>query len=222
MWIRDRPGSAALEPGTTSLWARHGQRQTLAQKDSGPMQLLPEGGGVVVPELEGLTLHSLPGQPRRRQVLPGSRDLSSFCPVSGRALLVRHWPDYRRSLELVEPGQAPRQLWLGSEAVLASACDRGGERAWLVISDWAQGAQLQLLALNRRGAVMRQRSLAGWELEPGAPMALDATRQQLLLSLRSRQGAARAEAQPVLIDASSLAIQPLPKPVRLALWLPAS
>lgn len=215
-------GSAALEPGTTTLWPRHGQRQTLAQKASGPMQLLPEGGGVVVPELEGLTLHSLPGQPRRRQVLPGSRDLSSFCPVSGRALLVRHWPDYRRSLELVEPGQAPRQLWLGSEAVLASACDRGGERAWLVISDWAQGAQLQLLALDRRGAVLRRRSLAGWELEPGAPMALDATRQQLLLSLRSRQGSAHAEAQPVLIDASSLAIQPVHKPVRLALWLPAS
>ena len=47
------------------------------------MQLLPEGGGVVVPELEGLTLHSLPGQPRRRQVLPGSRDLLAMAVGGG-------------------------------------------------------------------------------------------------------------------------------------------
>ena len=171
---------------------------------------------MVVPELEGLTLHSLPGEPGRRQVLPGSRELSSFCPVSGRALLVRHWPDYRRSLELVEPGQPPRQLWIGSEAVLASACDRGGERVWLVISDWRQGAQPQLLALDRRGQLQRQRSLAGWEVEPGSAMAFDPTRQLLLLTLRNRDGA-----RPVLIDGHSLGLQPQAKSVRLALWLPA-
>jgi hypothetical protein len=184
------------------------------------MQLLPEGGGVVVPELEGLTLHNLPGQPSRRQVLPGSRELSSFCPVSGRALLVRHWPDYRRSLELVEPGQPPRQLWIGGEAVLASACDRGGERVWLVVSDWAKGSHPQLLALDRRGQLLQQRPLTGWEVEPGAPLLFDPTSQQLLLTLRSRARATGA-AQPVLIEATTLTVRPQAKPVRLALWLPA-
>jgi hypothetical protein len=181
------------------------------------MQLLPEGGGVVVPELEGLTLHNLPGQPSRRQLLPGSRELSSFCPVSGRALLVRHWPDYRRSLELVEPGQPPRQLWIGNEAVLASSCDRGGDRVWLVVSNWEQGSQPQLLALDRRGQLLQQRSLTGWEVEPGAPMLFDPTRQQLLLTLRSSS----SHAQPVLVNATSLTLLPLGKPVRLALWLAA-
>ena len=212
--------TTALEPGTTVLHTRRGERQALNQNASGPMQLLPEGGGVVVPELEGLTLHSLPGQPSRRQVLPGSRELSSFCPVSGRALLVRHWPDYRRSLELVEPGQPPRQLWIGGEAVLASACDRGGERIWLVINDWNRGSQPQLLALDRRGQQLKQRVLTGWQVEPGSAMAFDPTRQQLLLTLRrSVQGTEGARA--VLVDGQTLQLQPVDKPVRLALWLPA-
>jgi hypothetical protein len=208
--------TTSLDPGSTSVRTAQGRQWPLPHIASGPMQLLPEGGGVVVPELEGLTLHNLPGQPRRRQLLPGSRELSSFCPVSGRALLVRHWPDYRRSLELVEPGQPPRQLWIGSEAVLASACDRGGDRVWLVVSNWEQGSQPLMLALDRRGQLLKQRSLKGWEVEPGAPMLFDPTRQQLLLTLRSG-----SHAKPVLVDGSSLSLQPLAKPVRLALWLPA-
>jgi hypothetical protein len=213
--------TTALAPGETVLLSRSGRRRPLAQNASGPMQLLPEGGGVVVPELEGLTLHSLPGQPSRRQVLPGSRELSSFCPVSGRALLVRHWPDYRRSLELVEPGQPPRQLWIGGEAVLASTCDRGGERVWLVISDWTKGSQPQLLALDRRGQLLQQRALTGWEVEPGSAMAFDPTRQQLLLTLRNRRSSQGGEPQPVLVDGDSLTLRPLAKRVRQALWLPA-
>ncbi|MCP9883227.1 hypothetical protein KBY65_12215 [Cyanobium sp. Alchichica 3B3-8F6] len=212
--------TAALDPGSTVLRRVQGGEVAIPQSATGPMQLLPEGGGLVVPELEGLTLHNLPGQPSRRQVLPGSRELSSFCPVSGRALLVRHWPDYRRSLELVEPGQPPRQLWIGGEAVLASACDRGGERVWLVVSDWARGSHPQLLALDRRGQLLQQRPLTGWEVEPGAPLLFDPSSQQLLLTLRSRARATEA-AQPVLIEATTLELRPQAKPVRLALWLPA-
>jgi hypothetical protein len=212
--------TTALDPGSSVLRRVQGGEVPIPQSATGPMQLLPEGGGVVVPELEGLTLHNLPGQPSRRQVLPGSRELSSFCPVSGRALLVRHWPDYRRSLELVEPGQPPRQLWIGGEAVLASACDRGGDRVWLVVSDWAKGSHPQLLALDRRGQLLQQRPLTGWEVEPGAPLLFDPTSQQLLLTLRSRARATGA-AQPVLIEATTLELRPQAKPVRLALWLPA-
>ena len=207
----------ALGEETTTFWPSQGGRTTLGIKASGPMQLLPEGGGVIVPQVEGLTLYSLPGQASRRQVLPGSRDLSSFCPMSGRALLVRHWPDYRRSLELVEPGQPPRQLWLGSEGVLASACDRGGERVWLLLSDWNNGLKPELLALNQRGRVLQRRQLMGWEQEPGTPMQFDATRQELLLTMRRKD----RSPQPVLIDAATLTSRPMAKQVNLAIWLPS-
>ena len=207
----------ALGRSITSFWPRQGNRQQLELEASGPMQLLPDGGALVMPELEGLSLRNLPGRPERRQLLPGSRDLSSFCPVSGRALLVRHWPDFRRSLELVEPGQPPRQLWLGGDAVLSTACDRGGERVWLLLSHWRDAQRSRLLEINRQGRIVRTRDLNGWEVEPGVPMAYDPTRQQLLLTLR-QQG--RPDAQPVLIPVRDLALQPLAKPVRQALWLP--
>ena len=207
----------ALGQSITSFWPRQGAPQQLKLQASGPMQLLPEGGALVVPELEGLSLRNLPGKPERRQLLPGSRDLSSFCPVSGRALLVRHWPDFRRSLELVEPGLPPRQLWLGSDAVLSSSCDRGGERVWLLLSNWRDAQRNRLLEINRQGQIVRERVLAGWDVEPGVPMAYDPTRQQLLLTLRRRGS---KEAQPVLIPAASLQLQPLQKAVRHALWLP--
>ena len=207
----------ALGRSITSFWPRQGSRQELDLQASGPMQLLPEGGALVVPELEGLSLRNLPGRPARRQLLPGSRDLSSFCPVSGRALLVRHWPDFRRSLELVEPGQPPRQLWIGSEAVLSSACARGGERVWLLLSNWRDGQRNRLLELSRDGRIVRQRELADWEAEPGVPMAYDPTRRQLLLTLRPRGG---KEAQAVLIPVDDLQLKPVAQPVRQALWLP--
>jgi hypothetical protein len=89
---------------------------------SGPIRLVPQGGAMVVPHLEGLILMGLPGQSQNRQMLPGNRDLSAFCPSGGRALLVHYRPDFTRSLELVEPGQPPRTLWQGREGVAASAC----------------------------------------------------------------------------------------------------
>ncbi len=210
----------ALGRSITSFWAGGqpaSRPKELALEASGPMQLLPEGAALVMPELEGLSLRNLPGKPERRQLLPGSRDLSSFCPVSGRALLVRHWPDFRRSLELVEPGLAPRQLWLDQDAVLSSACDRGGERVWLLLSHWRNAQHNRLLELNRQGQIVRERDLSGWEVEPGVPMAYDPTRQQLLLTLRP-QG--RPEAQPVLIPVRDLVLQPVEKTVRQSLWLP--
>ena len=213
--------SSNSEPqGSTHLHRRDGGRQPVPQRASGPIELLPEGGGLVVPEAEGLSLQAMPGQAPRRQLLPGSRDLSSFCPVSGRALLVRHWPDFRRSLELVEPGQPPRQLWLGSAAVLGSACDRGGERVWLLLSQWRGQQNSELLALDRQGRVLQRRELRGWQVEPGAPLLFDPTQQQLLISLRPESSRVQP-ALPVLIDATTLALQPIQKPARLALWLPA-
>ena len=71
-------------------------------------------------------------------MLPGSRELGAFCGASGRAVLIRHWPDYRRSIELVVPGQAPKQLHLGDQAVLGVACDNRGKRIWAVLGRWEQ------------------------------------------------------------------------------------
>ncbi len=217
-------GSQVLAGTSTTLLRRDGGRVAMPQTSSGPMQLLPEGSGVVVPQLEGLSLQALPGQPPRRQLLPGSRDLLGFCPVGGRALLRRHWPDFRRSLELVEPGQAPRQLWLGDEALLAAACDRGGERVWVLVSAGLERPRLELLALERSGRVAGRRSLTGWELEPGTGLQFDPTSRQLLLALR-RQGANSPRvadaARPALIDGRSLDLKLLGRPVRQVQWLTA-
>jgi hypothetical protein len=183
---------------------------------------------VVVPEIEGLSLRTLPPQPARRQVLPGSRDLSSFCPVAGRALLVRHWPDFRRSLELVEPGQAPRTLWLGSAGLAASACSRGGEQVWALLIEGLNQPRLVLLSLDRRGRLLQRHELAGWELEPGTGLHYDPTGDRLLLALRPQALATtsagrpqRQEARAALINATSLRLTLLEQPVRQVSWLVA-
>jgi hypothetical protein len=208
-----------------TLLPRSGGRLDLPLRAGGAMRLLPEGGGVVVPTAEGLALENLPPRQPRRQMLPGSRDLLAFCPRSGRALLLRHWPDYRRSLERVEPGLPPRQLWLGSAAVVGGACAGGGERVWLLLLDGQERPVLSLLALDARGAILRQRRLEGWELEPGAGLHVDPGTQQLLTTLRpagADQGdsGAAAASRPVLIDASTLEATPIQQSARLSLWLP--
>jgi len=219
--------SSALDAGSSDseLRLNSGGRQRLRWPVSGPMQLLPEGGAVVVPDTEGLPLEPLPPQTPRRQTLPGSRDLSSFCPQAGRALLVRHWPDFRRSLELVEPGQPPRQLWLGEQALVASACDRSGERAWALLLEGQERPLLSLLALNRDGRVLERRDLQGWELEPGTGLHWDPASGQLLAALRPQSAngpqSLLEPAQPVLIDGQTLELRPLSQPVRQVHWLPA-
>ena len=211
------PGSLA-----TRLWPPSGRPRQLELEASGPMRLLPGGGAVVVPGLDGLSLHHLPPRPPRRETLPGSRDLSSFCPRAGRALLVRHWPDYRRSLELVEPGQAPRQLWIGPQALVASACAGGGERIWALLLEGVGRPELTLLALDRSGRVLGSRRLDGWELEPGTGLHHDPATDRLLAALRpvAPPGRPPAPARPVLIDAKELTPSaPLALTVRQVLWL---
>ncbi|MCP9841230.1 hypothetical protein KBY93_11390 [Synechococcus sp. J7-Johnson] len=207
------------------LWERGGSRRSLGLDPRGPIALVPQGGAMIVPESDGLALRTLPPRPARRQLLPGSRDLSSFRPVGGRPLPPRHWPDFRRSLELVEPAQAPKTLWLGQEALLASACSRGGDRVWALLLDGIEQPVLTVLALSRDGGERRQR-LLGWELEPGTGLSYDPTTDRLLLALRPLQlpapalGSSRAEPQAGLIDATSLELTMLKGPVRQVSWLP--
>jgi hypothetical protein len=217
--------SGGPEPGSSEvrLLSRSGANRALPWPTSGPMHLLPEGGAVLVPDTEGLHLETLPPATPKRQTLPGSRDLSSFCPQAGRAVLLRHWPDYRRSLELVEPGQPPRQLWLGLDAVVATACNRGGERVWALLLEGYQQPTLKLVMFGRQGQVLGRRQLSGWELEPGTGLHWDPASVELLAALRRlRRGDQRPEpARAVLIDGTSLELRPLPPPVRQAMWLPA-
>ena len=217
--------SGGLEPGSSSTELRlaTGGNQRLGWEASGPMLLAPEGGAVLVPSPEGLNLHTLPPLPPRAQTLPGSRDLSSFCPQAGRAVLVRHWPDFRRSLELVEPGQSPRQLWLGNEAVLATACSRGGQRVWALLLDGIRQPQLSVVAFNNRGQQVARRVLNGWEAEPGTGLHWDPTTGQLLAVLRpwASMNGRRQPARPALIDGTTLQPRVGGPAVSQALWVPA-
>ncbi len=222
--------SVASGQAKTQLWDSDGRSQALTLETSGPIRLVPHGGAMVVPNPDGLMLMGLPGQAQTRQILPGSRELSAFCRGGGRALLVHYRPDFSRSLELVEPGQPPRPLWQGQEGVAASACSANGRTIWLMLVDSVGQPRLQILALNHRGQLLQRRWLAGWELEPTTSLDFDASRNQLLLTLRplpagdrhGQRDQASRPAMPVLIDASSLKLEVLSKPILQAQWLPAS
>jgi hypothetical protein len=226
----DRRGSLLVQSGgltpadgKLALWPPRGGPEILSLKASGPVRLLPEGGGLVVPESEGLSLRALPPRPPRRDLLPGSRDLVAFCPRAGRALLVRHWPDFRRSLELVEPGRAPRQLWIGPQAVVAAACAGSGDRVWMLLVEGLARPTLTLVELNRQGSLRKSRRLDAWELEPGAGLHHDPTGDRLLTVLRPRTTDAAPVPPPpqvVLIDAADLEPRPLRRTARQAVWLP--
>jgi len=226
-------GGQALGDGRTVWIDAGGRRRDLRMEVSGPILLLPEGEGMVVPTPDGLELRALDGQGSgaaggmgnnggesggRPQILPGSRVLASFCPASGQALLVRHWPDYRRSLERVQPGAAPLTLWLGSEAVMAASCDQSGERAWMLLNRWDGGFAHELVQLDRTGRIVARRDLGSWAPEPGTPLSYDPAGDQLLLTLRPDP---RQPARPVLVNGRTLELRILPHPVRQAVWLPA-
>ena len=166
------------------------------------MQLLPAGGGVVMPTYDSLTLRPLETTEQRPQMLPGSRELGAFCGASGRAVLIRHWPDYRRSIELVVPGQAPKQLHLGDQAVLGVACDNRAERIWAVLGRWEQQrGNHELVMINAEGEVKQRMSLSPWALKAGSPIQLNEVTNQLLLTLTQQSiGDARAG----LVDADTL------------------
>lgn len=209
---------------SVTLWTAGGRREPLPITATGTIQLVPQGGLAVVPESDGLVLLTLPPRAERRNVLPGLRDLSSFCPQVGRALLVRHWPDYRRSLELLEPGKAPQQLWVGRKALVGSACSGAADRIWVLLLSGIRTPILELMELNRQGEVLRQRELSGYELDPGSGMQFDPSRRVLLLLLR-RLPTEGQEPEPLpqahLLSIDDLKLTAIPGPVGKAGWLPS-
>ena len=205
---------------TTELRLNDGARRSLRVKTSGPLQLIPAGGGMVVPAREGLRIDTL-GEVSRSdpQILPGSRELGAFCSASGRAVLIRHWPDYRRSIELVIPGLAPRQLHLGDQAVLAVACNNAGTRIWAVLGRWsAQERDQTIVLMDETGRIQKQKQLNPWKLQPGTKLLMDPVRQQLLMSVskssKSNTGIA------ALMDANALKWSEFSKiAIKEAVWL---
>jgi len=199
-------GRLEADGSSTTVRTADGRTHTLTLKPGGPIHLAPEGGAMLIPEPQGISLQTLPpslggSEPQRRQILPGSH--------------------YRRSLELVEPGQAPRQLWLGDEALLASACSRGGQRVWALLLDGIVRPRLSVASFDAAGRLLERRNLADWEAEPGAGLYWDPSTGQLLTVLRPLAAAnSRQPARAVLIDAERLSIQPLELPVSQAQWLP--
>ncbi|MFL0792291.1 MAG: hypothetical protein AB8B70_03905 [Prochlorococcus sp.] len=209
------PGS-----GRTELIKADGQRRLLEIKSSGPIHLLPAGGGAVVPTFNGLTLRPLIDNGRPPQILPGARDLGDFCQATGRAVLIRHWPDYRRSIELVIPGLSPKQLWLGEESVMALSCDNSGERIWAVLGRWQdRSSQHEIVLLDGDGNLLRRRPLAPWTLKPGSKLQFDSVGEQLLMTV-SKAGSDAG--RPALMQATTLEwLEVLPISINDALWLPA-
>ena len=135
-------------------------------------------------------------------------------------MLIRHWPDYRRSIELVVPGQAPQQLLLGEKAVLGVACDGGGKRIWAVLGAWKDsGGEHELVLINESGDVLNQRQLAPWLMKAGTPIGFDPVSERLLMTVIAPEQNGRA-GRPALIDAKTLQPQRvLPIDVGEALWL---
>jgi hypothetical protein len=162
----------------------------------------------------------LNSDPKQAQMLPGSREIGAFCAASGRAVLIRHWPDYRRSIELVVPGQAPQQLLLSEKAVMGVACDGSGKRIWAVLGVWKEtGGQHELVLINDEGSVLNQRQLAPWLMKSGTAIGYNPVSQQLLMTVISPEQTGRA-GRPALIDAETLLPkQVLPVDIGEALWL---
>ena len=211
-----------IEAGSDRTWilSAHAKRRDLNLEVAGAIRLLPDGSGLVVPSYDGLDLLPMnpDGKENAPQSLPGSRELKSFCTGSGRAVLLRNWPDYRRSIELVIPGQPPRQVWLGEEGVMATACDNRGDKIWIVLRTASPTLQDELLLLNSSGLVLKRRYLPGWYLASGAVLDVDPATNRLLTVMTDGDGSRRRAA---LIDGNSLAFELLQPQVVLARWLPA-
>lgn len=211
-----------FDPVSDRIWIQSAQQKTrvLDLEPSGALRLLPDGGGLVMPSYDGLELLSLDARDAAstRQSLPGRREVKAFCAGSGRALLIRHWPDYRRSIELVIPSRPPREVWLGDAGVMAAACNTAGDRLWVVLREAGRSTDDRLLLLDSEGNQLNSVSLGKWRLTSGAELDYDPVSNRLLTVVKQSDA---ADGRVALIDAGTLELEVLNKPAVLARWLPA-
>ena len=178
--------SGGLQPDSerVTLIRQDGSMRSIDVSTSGPIALLPPGGGMIVPGYDSISMRPLDNNQTRQQTLPGSRELGAFCAASGRAILIRHWPDYRRSIELVIPGIAPKQLWLGTQAVLGVACNGNGDRIWAILGRWQDNRrEHEIILINPEGKILKHNNLDPWSIKGGSPIQFDSVSNQLLLTV---------------------------------------
>ena len=135
-------------------------------------------------------------------------------------MLIRHWPDYRRSIEMVVPGQAPKQLHLGDQAVLGVACGNQGERIWAVLGRWEQQrGNHELVLIKPEEEEKQHRAQAPWALKAGSPIQWNPVTNELLMTMTQPN---QTDAHAGLINADSLQIiKMINEPISEAQWLNA-
>ncbi|MCY4360508.1 MAG: hypothetical protein OXC47_07600 [Cyanobacteria bacterium MAG APA_bin_95] len=206
------------------------QMAPLDRQPGGPVELLPGGDGMVFPDENGLVVISLPPLPPRRHLLPGNRDLKTFCGAGQRAVVLEHQPDYVKTVELLRPGLAPEVVWEGEAAVLAVACDEIAERIWLltvdgVLQDGQPRQDVLLLEVQPGHGVVTALHLADHSLSATPILHYDPVTHRLLTVLE-RTGETqepRSEALLITLTAPGQQIPPqlgsIDKPMDTAYWM---
>ena len=204
-------------------------RQTapLDHRPAGPAALLPSGDGLVLPDENGLVVVSLPPLSPQRHLLPGNRDLKTFCGAGQRAVVLEHQPDYVKTIELLRPGLAPEVVWEGEAAILAVACDETAERIWLltvdgVLRDGQPRQDILLLEVQPGHGVVAALHLSDHSLSPTPTLHYDPVTHRLLTVLEHATET-RSEALLITLTVPGRQVPPqltsINKPMNMAYWL---
>ncbi|MXX09111.1 MAG: hypothetical protein F4Z67_05700 [Synechococcus sp. SB0667_bin_8] len=205
----------------------------LDKQPAGPVELLPSGDGIVFPDENGLVVVSLPPLPPQRQLLPGNRDLKTFCGAGQRAVVLEHQPDYIKTVELLRPGLAPETVWEGEAAILAVACDETAERIWLltvdgVLRDGQPHQDILLLEVQPGHGVVTALALTDHGLSATPTLHYDPVTHRLLTVLErtvETRDSAEARSEALLITLTAPGQQAPPqvssinKPMDIAYWM---
>ena len=207
----------------------------LDEPPAGPVTLLPSGDGMVFPDENGLVVVSLPPLDPQRHLLPGNRDLKTFCGGGQRAVVLEHQPDYVKTIELLRPGLAPEVVWEGEAAILAVACDATAERIWLltvdgVLQDGQPRQDLLLLEVQPGHGVVTALHLTDHSLSPAPALHYDPVTHRLLTVLErtaeSPGAPTGSEALLVTLPAPGQQAPPqwraIDKPMDMAHWMARS
>ena len=216
----------ADDPGSTRVWLQDekGQKSNLDLKGTatGQMSLIPDGSGLVMPSSNGLELVPLLQDEIRNssQILPGDRNLQSFCSGSGRAVVTNVLPDFQESIELLIPGMAPKQLWNGDDSiVMAASCDNQGEHILIGLRKYEARFIDEIILIDSDGNTLRRRLLTPWSLRRDSRFDYDPIGDQFLITLLHENSNVPITA---LIRANDLEITILDKEAEAVRWLPAA
>ncbi len=227
-----QPGQAR---GLPWLWRQDQawrQGAPLDHQPTGPVELLPSGDGIVFPDENGLVVVSLPPLAAQHHILPGNRDLKTFCGAGQRAVVLEHQPDYVKTIELLRPGLAPEVVWEGEAAVLAVACDEIAERIWLltvdgILQDGQPHQDILLLEVQPGHGVVAALDFTEHSLSATPTLHYDPVTHRLLTVLEraaeTHSGETRSEALLITLTVPGQQVPPrltsINRPMDTAYWL---